>query len=60
MLLVRKLLWEQEVGGLCACGAFKSPAIRPAGKSRPDQPSLLNAVKNEGCRAEVKNQMDHN
>jgi len=39
---------------LCAFGAFKSPATLPAGKSRPDQPSLLIGVKNEGCRVEAK------
>jgi hypothetical protein len=43
------LLWEQEVGGSCAYGAFKSPTTRTVGKSRPDQPSHLNGVKNEGC-----------
>ena len=39
---------------LCAYGAFKSPATLTAGESRPDQPSFLNGVKNEGCRAEAK------
>ena len=41
----------------CASGAFKSPATQPAGKSRPDQSSLLNAAKNEGCRDEAKGEV---
>jgi hypothetical protein len=39
------LLWEQEVGRSNQPEADKS--------GRPDQPSLLNGVENEGCRAEA-------